>query len=67
MSTMTDTLKEEALFIPSEDRTSTDRQKYTPKVAGDYLGHMTDTRTTVTEWTDGQQLQIDELEGDVPF
>jgi hypothetical protein len=23
--------------------------------------------STVTEWTDGQQLQIDELEGDVPF
>ena len=52
MSTMTETLKEEALFIPSEDRTTTDNQKYTPKVAGDYLGHMTDTRTTVTEWTD---------------
>ena len=56
MSTMTETLhKEEALFIPSEattNGTATDTPKHTPKVAGEYLGHITDTRTTVVDWTD---------------
>tara|TARA_Y100000310_G_C20284411_1_gene624148 strand:- start:19 stop:648 length:630 start_codon:yes stop_codon:yes gene_type:complete len=48
---MTDTLKhEEALFIPSED-TTTDRETYVPKVAGEYLGHITDTRTITREFT----------------
>ena len=53
MSTMNETLQEEALFYPSEDSTTaTDKPKYTPKTAGDYLGHMTAVRTAVTEWTD---------------
>ena len=46
MSTMTETLHEEALFIPSDDTTRT----HTPKVEGDYLGHITDTRTLVREF-----------------
>ena len=47
-TTMTDTLKhEEALFIPSED---TEHDEYIPKVAGDYLGHITDARTLVREF-----------------
>jgi hypothetical protein len=58
MSTMTETLKhEEALFIPSEDGT-TDRDTYVPKVAGDYLGHITDTRTITREFTqDGRTFK----------
>ena len=45
---MTDTLKnEEALFIPSE----TTEEEYVPKVAGDYLGHITETRTVTREFT----------------
>ena len=48
MSTMTDTLKnEEALFIPSEET----EEEYVPKVAGDYLGHITETRTVTREFT----------------
>jgi hypothetical protein len=48
MSTMTDTLKnEEALFIPSEET----EEEYVPKVAGDYLGHITDARTVTKEFT----------------
>ena len=47
-TTMTDTLKhEEALFIPSED---TEREEYVPKVAGDYLGHITEARTLTREF-----------------
>ena len=48
MSTMTETLKhEEALFIPSEET----EEEYVPKVAGDYLGHITDARTVTKEFT----------------
>ena len=44
---MTDTLKnEEALFIPSEET----EEEYVPKVAGDYLGHITDARTVTREF-----------------
>jgi hypothetical protein len=47
MSTMTETLKhEEALFIPSEEA----KTDYVPKVAGEYLGHITDTRTITREF-----------------
>ena len=47
MSTMTETLKkEEALFIPSENA----EEEYVPKVAGDYLGHITDARTVTREF-----------------
>jgi len=56
MSTMTETLKhEEALFIPSDDTTRT----HTPKVEGDYLGHITDTRTIVREFKtrDGRNVK----------
>ena len=49
MSTMTDTLhKEEALFIPSQE---TVREEYIPKVAGEYLGHITEARTVTREFT----------------
>ena len=56
-STMTDTLrKEEALFIPSENGMA--EGTYTPKVEGEYLGHITDTRTTVKEFKrDGKLLK----------
>jgi len=48
MSTMTETLRhEEALFIPSEDT----GEEYVPKVAGEYLGHITHTSTVVREFT----------------
>ena len=40
MSTMTETMQDESFFIPSEDTTT--ETKYTPKVAGEYLGHITD-------------------------
>jgi len=44
---MTETLKkEEALFIPSENA----EEEYVPKVAGDYLGHITDARTVTREF-----------------
>ena len=50
MSTMTETLKnEEALFIPSENG-ETEREEYIPKVAGEYLGHITDARTITREF-----------------
>ena len=43
MSTITETLKEEALFIPTDNTTNgtteTERE-YTPKTAGRYLGHI---------------------------
>ena len=45
---MTDTLKhEEALFIPGEDA---EHDEYVPKVAGDYLGHITEARTLTREF-----------------
>ena len=48
MSTITETLEhEEALFIPSENG----EQKYIPKVAGEYLGHITEARTLIREFT----------------
>ena len=48
MSTMAETLKhEEALFIPSEG----DKEEYIPKVAGEYLGHITDARSLTREFT----------------
>ena len=55
MSTMTETLKEEALFIPSDDTT----RMHTPKVEGDYLGHMTETKTIVREFktSDGRDVK----------
>ena len=53
MSTMNETLNQEALFIPSDDATKTaPRTTYRAKTAGEYLGHITKVRTTVTEWTD---------------
>ena len=59
MSTMNDTLKqEEALFIPSEDATATPKEEYVPMVEGEYLGHITDTRTITREFTkDGKQMK----------
>ena len=52
MSTMADTLKhEEALFIPSEETTETTKEEYVPKVEGEYLGHIVETRTIVREFT----------------
>ncbi len=51
MSTMTDTLsQEEALFIPSE-HDSSGQEEYIPKVAGEYLGHIRETRTITREFT----------------
>ena len=50
MSTMTDTLEhEEALFIPSEHTDAKD--EYIPMVEGEYLGHITGTRTLTREFT----------------
>ena len=47
MSTMTETLEhEEALFIPSENGET----EYVPKVAGEYLGHITDASTITREF-----------------
>ncbi len=58
MSTITETLKDEALFIPSEDTLSTDKPQYIPKVAGEYLGHITDARTLTREFQkDGRTLK----------
>ena len=52
MSTMTETLRDEALFIPSEHDASTEKPEYIPKVAGEYIGHITDARTITREFTD---------------
>ena len=59
MSTMADTLKhEEALFIPSEETTETTKEEYVPKVEGEYLGHIVETRTIVREFTkDKRQMK----------
>jgi len=56
MSTMTDTLKhEEALFIPSEE---TEHEEYIPRVAGEYLGHITDARSLTREFErEGRNLK----------
>tara|TARA_Y100000310_G_scaffold33892_1_gene32009 strand:- start:2462 stop:3082 length:621 start_codon:yes stop_codon:yes gene_type:complete len=44
---MTETLrKDEALFIPSD----TDTEEYIPKVAGEYLGHITEASTLTREF-----------------
>lgn len=52
MSTMTETLNDEALFIPSDkSSTSTNGTDYTPKVAGEYLGHIVDASTITREFT----------------
>ena len=56
MSTITDTLNNEALFIPSDD-TTTDKPKHTPKSEGEYLGHIVSVRTTTREWTDKKSGQ----------
>ena len=56
MSTMTETLhNEEALFIPTDDTTRT----HVPKVEGDYLGHITGTKTIVREFktNDGRNVK----------
>ena len=50
MSTMTETMQDESLFIPSEDTTT--ETKYTPKVAGEYLGHITNLIESEREFTD---------------
>ena len=53
MSTMNETLNNESLFIPSEDAKKTvSEPKYRPKVAGDYLGHMTDIVIKEVNWKD---------------
>ena len=57
MSTMTDTHTNEAVFMPGES-TGTDKEEYVPKVAGEYLGHITDARTITREFTkDGKQFK----------
>ena len=55
-STMTETLRnEEALFIPSEDNTE---NTYIPKVAGDYVGHVTHLKSVVREFKrDGRKFK----------
>ena len=45
---MTETLRDEALFIPGEH--GTEEAEYTPRVAGQYLGHITDTRSITREF-----------------
>jgi hypothetical protein len=53
---MTETLRhEEALFIPGEDTSRT----HVPKVEGDYLGHIIETRTIVREFktNDGRNVK----------
>ena len=57
MSTMTETLQDESFFIPSEDGNTTET-KYTPKVAGEYLGHITDLKESVREFNrEGRNLK----------
>ena len=47
MSTITETLEREALFIPTDTTTNgTTTEKYTPKTAGRYLGHIIDLKVT---------------------
>jgi len=56
MSTMTETMQDESFFIPSEDHTT--ETKYTPKVAGEYLGHITDLKESVREFNrEGRNLK----------
>ena len=57
MSTMTETLQDESFFIPSEDSNTTET-KYTPKVAGEYLGHITNLIESEREFVrDGRTLK----------
>ena len=54
--TITETMQDESFFIPSEDGTT--ETKYTPKVAGEYLGHITNLTETVREFTsNGKNLK----------
>jgi hypothetical protein len=54
---MTETLQDESFFIPSEDGNTTET-KYTPKVAGEYLGHITDLKESVREFNrEGRDLK----------
>ena len=57
MSTMTETLhNEEALFIPSDNHET--EKEYIPRVAGEYLGHITDARSLTREFTkDGRTFK----------
>ena len=48
MSDIMETLKDEALFIPSENTEK--KEEYVPKVAGEYFGHITDARTITREF-----------------
>ena len=50
MSTITETIKEEALFIPGDTTTNGVTEKeYTPKTEGEYLGHITELTTTLPD------------------
>ena len=56
MSDIMETLKDEALYMPSENTEK--KEEYVPKVAGEYLGHITDARTITREFTkDGRTLK----------
>ena len=57
MSTMTETLQDESFFIPSEEGNTTET-KNTPKVAGEYLGHITNLIESEREFVrDGRTLK----------
>ena len=53
MSTMNETMSDEALFIPSDDTESTESvSKYPPSLTeGNYLGHIVDASTITREFT----------------
>ena len=60
MSTMNETMSDEALFIPSDDTESTESvSKYPPSLTeGNYLGHIVDARTITREFTkDGKSVK----------
>jgi hypothetical protein len=61
MSTMNETMTDEAFFIPSDDAESTNEHtsKYPPSVVeGEYLGHIVDARTITREFAkDGNQVK----------
>tara|TARA_R110002110_G_scaffold200418_1_gene411159 strand:- start:392 stop:1024 length:633 start_codon:yes stop_codon:yes gene_type:complete len=61
MSTMNETMADEAFFIPSDDEVSTSEStsKYPPSVVeGEYLGHIVDARNITREFAkDGNQVK----------
>tara|TARA_Y100000310_G_C20332191_1_gene645821 strand:- start:53 stop:712 length:660 start_codon:yes stop_codon:yes gene_type:complete len=65
MSTITETMKDEALYVPGEHTANgtTAEREYTPKTAGRYLGHIIDLEITDEKLFDERDLKTRQLTG----